>query len=381
MLEAWLFQEDLFYFWSIGKALREGANPYDQALLIQNMRSIGLPEGYVFGGNAYPPWVLPIFALASLVPFEIMRWIWFMLQLLCVVSSAKVFVNWLSERFAFNTKQQAYLYLSVALLVPLIESVLRWGQLGAFGLVGIAGYFHYQRRNRSVLAALSWSLAAIKPHLLFPFLLVTFYQSTRSPALARTKWLFPVVALTPWLFLAALSLTLRADIFADYISLISKYSGELVRMRLSSIGHILRMYSGIELLRWAPLILATALLIVTSKSSVKVKDVAGDSQLAEHSQIFWLIPLSLSVAPYAWGNDMQLLLPSYLLLAAIALSKSSSLMFGFILLMAMLYGFADLISFEYRAVIAWVVLLLVTWAKCYPSEDRAKADYQYNQGK
>jgi hypothetical protein len=170
---------DYMQYWSAGRAVLNGQNPYDGKVLYPYQQRIGTNwEQPVMMWN--PPWTLPIAMGLGSVHWRIGQLAWFALNLACVLSSAVM----LWRMYAGN--RNVVVPGLIALAFGPTVFLLLLGQISGLILLGVVGFLACVRTDRVVLAGVFLALTAIKPHLLAPFAVVLALEAVRTPSLRRT---------------------------------------------------------------------------------------------------------------------------------------------------------------------------------------------------
>jgi hypothetical protein len=320
---------DYMQYWSAGRAVLNGQNPYDGKVLYPYQQQIGTNWAEpVMMWN--PPWTLPAAMALGSVHWRAGQLAWLALNLGCMIFSAVMLWRMFQDptpqppprsgegeknperpnplRFGEGGSRSEpggvrFLPIILALGFGPTVFLLLLGQISGLILLGVVGFLACVRSNRYVLAGGFLALTAIKPHLLAPFALVLALEAIRFKPLRKT-------ILTGVLVLAAfgaLPLLWDMDIWSQYRAGTSASSSEgnntISEWVHPTIGFLLR-----EALpgqpRWAmfvPLMIALPLVAVywwkRSATWNWSRELPG------------LILISLVAAPYgAWGFDLVLLL-------------------------------------------------------------------------
>ncbi len=166
---------DFVQYWSAGRQLLDGRDPYDPDELFVWQRSMyDLPKTVMMWN---PPWTLPLTLPFAAMPWRMAQLLWFVMQLGAVLLSADLL--WRVYRGDLRLRWIAWL-LALAFAPTLFLLLL--GQISGLPLLGLAGFVYYIRNNRPYLAGCCAVLTAIKPHLLPLFALVLVLESTHRPA-------------------------------------------------------------------------------------------------------------------------------------------------------------------------------------------------------
>ncbi len=169
---------DFVEYWSAGRQVLDGRNPYDPDELFALQRTMYDVRKTVMMWN--PPWALPL-----TLPFGALHWrlaqlLWFVMQLTAVLLSADLL--W---RIYGGDARHRWVSWLVALTFAPTLFLLLIGQVSGLPLLGIAGFLYYVRKDRPALAGCCAILTAIKPHLLPLFALALVLESTHRRSIRR----------------------------------------------------------------------------------------------------------------------------------------------------------------------------------------------------
>jgi hypothetical protein len=169
---------DFVEYWSAGRQLLDGRNPYDPDELFPLQRSMYDVRKTVMMWN--PPWTLPL-----TLPFGALHWrmaqlLWFVMQLAAVLVSADLLWRIYGGDVRFR-----WVSWLVALTFGPTLFLLLLGQISGLLLLGLAGFLHFIRKDRPALAGCCAALTGIKPHLLPLFGLALVLEATHRPAVRK----------------------------------------------------------------------------------------------------------------------------------------------------------------------------------------------------
>ncbi|HNS51335.1 MAG TPA: DUF192 domain-containing protein [Anaerolineae bacterium] len=168
-----LGSDDFVQYWSAGRLLIQGGDPYDpDALLDVQRMARSSREAAVRMWN--PPWTLALFIPFALLPFGLAALAWMLLQLALILTCGLV----LWRYFAPGDGRFWVGPLLAALFVPGLIS-LRVGQSSGWLLAGIVVFLIAQRSRRDVLAGAGLALLAVKPHVTYLFWLSAVWWALR----------------------------------------------------------------------------------------------------------------------------------------------------------------------------------------------------------
>jgi hypothetical protein len=171
---------DFVQYWSAGRQLLDGRDPYDPNQLVPIQRSMydGVRKAVMMWN---PPWTLPLTLPFAALPWRLAQFLWLGLQLAALLVSADLL--WRIYGGAERLRWVAWL---VALTFAPTLFLLLMGQISGLLLLGLSGFLYFTRRGQPAAAGACAALTAIKPHLLFLFGLTLLLQATRSAATRRS---------------------------------------------------------------------------------------------------------------------------------------------------------------------------------------------------
>ncbi len=279
---------DFVAYWSAASLITHGQNPYASDAVL------GLEKEVGFTGSTplimrNPPWIVPIIAPLGFLSFEIAQRVWLVAGLLATLISAK----WLWDLYRVEGQSRVLTGLAVATFSP-IPVALAIGQISPLVLLGIAGFLHFQQREKLGWAGAFLFLAALKPHLIFlvwvALALLSIYKRS-----ART-----VSALILTTMIASLiAISLDNSIFGQYAQMLVK---EKVAQEFTpTLGGLIRLWTGLYPAEYLPPILALGWLVFHSRRR--------QDQWNWSKEMPTIVLLSLLTTPYGWFFDQVMLLP------------------------------------------------------------------------
>ncbi len=151
------YQLDFRAYYVAGKALRAGANPYDQATLKETIHK-ELPGKQGLVGFANPPPILPLLYLLAGLPLVAAQVVWAWLQLLLVLGGTLLLLRAINVGLGSPV---GVLIVAVYWLSDPVYNLFRWGQIDGFrvGLLGLAVYL--LSRQAAAAAGVAIGLAAL----------------------------------------------------------------------------------------------------------------------------------------------------------------------------------------------------------------------------
>ncbi len=184
-------------YWSAGRQVLDGRNPYDPDELFKLQRSMYEVHKTVMMWN--PPWTLPLTLPFGSLPWRSAQLLWFVMQLAAVLLSADL----LWRIYGGDVRHRWVSWLVALTFAPTLFLLLL-GQISGLPLLGIAGFLYFIRKDRPALAGCCAVLTSIKPHLLPLFALALVLESTHRQsirkALATGIGLLSLLAVIPLLW-------------------------------------------------------------------------------------------------------------------------------------------------------------------------------------
>jgi hypothetical protein len=203
--------------------------------------------------------------------------------------------------------------------IPVIDA-LRKGQGGVLLLLGITGFLYFTKRHRHWLAGVSLALLAIKPHVLYLFLLAALVW-----AIDRRSW--PVITglVVSLLSASALAWAANPEVFQQYIYAAANYPPR--DWATPTLGGVLRLVFGTEKfwLQFLPPALGAVWFLAVEWRRHR----QGWDWSARAPQI---ILVSLATTAYGWSFDqpaaLVAILPTSLLVLQGTWNRASVLIAG-----------------------------------------------------
>jgi hypothetical protein len=171
---------DYMQYWSAGRAVLTGQNPYDGRVLYEYQTQIGTNwDDPVMMWN--PPWVLPIAMGLGSVDWRTGQLSWFVINLAAVLGSA--ILLW---RYFGGPQYKTWIAALVALGFAPTLFLLLLGQISGLLLLGVVGFAVALKSERYLLAGVCLALTAIKPHLLAPLAMILALEAGKGGKLWRS---------------------------------------------------------------------------------------------------------------------------------------------------------------------------------------------------
>ena len=156
-----VFHWDMDFWYSAGSLWLEDQSPYDNIIFGQRMAELRVEEtaasNYPF---SYPPQMLTLFSLFSLVPVKTVVWVWFIANLALIF--LLLFIIWkvFSRYRPIGLPEAAFL---IAMIGTGIRTNLKYSQLGLLIGIAVMAMFWYSERKKPAAAGIALGFAAFKP--------------------------------------------------------------------------------------------------------------------------------------------------------------------------------------------------------------------------
>ena len=133
------FLNDFAEYWAAGRLNVSGGNPYDPEQLFVLQKEIGWPEPEpVRMWN--PPWTLILLIPFAILPYSLSAALWVILQSLIVLFS----VDLLWQFYGGKSSHRWAAWVFAFLFYPTLY-LFKSGNIGAFILLGVAGFLHFNK--------------------------------------------------------------------------------------------------------------------------------------------------------------------------------------------------------------------------------------------
>jgi hypothetical protein len=238
--------EDYLAFWSAGRLIDQGQDPYSPAVLLEIQQEVGWSADWpIIMFN--PPWLLPLVMPFGLLPFGISQLLWLAAHLALLLVA--VDLTW-----RLYGGPPAYRWAAWILALSFVPTllVLKMGQLGALVLLGVLGFLYFERRGQGWLMGAALTLMAVKPHLVYLFgLAVVFW------AVERRRWSVLAGGILSGLAAVGLAMLCRPTVVGDFLYALSHHPplGNIT----PTLGGVLRVVvgEGFTALQFLPTVLGT----------------------------------------------------------------------------------------------------------------------------
>src|SRR5579862_3867255 len=342
---------DFASYWTAGRLLLRGLNPYDSDRVLALERDLG------FNGSTplvmlNPPWALPLVAPLGTLSYSTAKVVWLVTGILLVLVS----IYWLWQLYGVGEKRLIG-WLVAGVFLP-IAVVLALGQMGPFIVFGLAAFLRWESAGADYAAGAALVLVALKPHLVFllwPALVLVAFQSRR--------WKMFLTFLILICAACAVAVAIDPHAFQQYTALIQ--SRRLAMQENPTLAGVMQHLTGSAEVQYIPAcaaLLWLGLYWIGRRAEWKWRD-----------RLPILLLVSMASVSYAWFFDQIVLLPAVLCATAGLLRAERRLQF----VAAMVYGAINLavliLILNHRTTFwyAWTAtawLLLYLWVRWMSGE-------------
>jgi hypothetical protein len=349
--------DDFVAFWSAGRLLLNGQNPYDAGLFQAIQASTGWSERLSFP-MWYPPWAFSLVLPFAWLGYAEARIVWLGLNIILLVLCA----NLLWKVYEGPPRLRIVAW-GIALIYCPDLFALRIGQITLFPLLGLVCFLMFLRQGNIWLAGAALSLASVKPHLAYLFWVVLLFWIIDRKRRRLALGLFGVLA-----FATTLNLCFNSHLVSQFIASRAILQVPLFAYKSPTLGSLLRLVFGEEKLwlRFVPGLLAF--------SGVLVYWLRNRTTWSWNEELPVLVAVSLPTAFYAWSYDFALLLPA-IMQAAVLLCRQHwrrQLSFALVFIGLNMAGLAmNLMSIDDFAYVWFSPAVLVLYLACVRSQPQA----------
>ncbi len=200
---------DFIEYWAATKLLLHDGNPYSPSELLATQQALGWsqPEPLMMWN---PPWVFCFTLPFGLFDYQTAQFAWFLSHTLMIFVGAKL----LWKAYGGSPLKSRYAGLSVLSFAPTYFALLL-GQIGPLILLGLIAHLASVKKKAWRLAGASFTLAAIKPHLLYLVWLALLLWMAK-----KRQWKLAVGFMLAGIIAAGLPLLLQRDVYWRYFELL-----------------------------------------------------------------------------------------------------------------------------------------------------------------
>ena len=186
---------DFVEYWTTAQLLVHHQNPYSLAEVFRMERAAGF-EQTVPIMLLSPPWILPLLAPVGLTPsYGLACLIWMIALISAVAWASRMLMDvYFDELRIPEISDTAFYRCLFAFTFFPVLLCLRYSQTAPLMLLGIAGFLYFNRKNRTITAAIFLSLTLIKPHLFYLVWLAVLLYSVRERQWKLLAWAVAFVA-------------------------------------------------------------------------------------------------------------------------------------------------------------------------------------------
>ncbi|MBN1570796.1 MAG: DUF2029 domain-containing protein [Acidobacteria bacterium] len=303
MLIAWLFANppqayrdyaplfDFIEYWSAAKAFVNGNSPYSVSTLLEIQKQVGWTEpDPLMMWN--PPWVLPILAPLSLIPFWTARALWFLFNGVLTILA----VDWFWIAYGGSQKRRWMSWVGALFFLPFLQSMLL-GQISPLVLTGIWGFVCALSKRRLFHAGIFSFLISIKPHVLY-----LFWIFLALWILKNKKWNVLWGFLISLLIMSTITFVINSHAFIEYVTTIRTTAGPQIWETPTwgvALGLICPEHA--RWLRFTPSLLGLILSLLVWRR--------WHSNFRWENQLPAILQLSVITSSFSWSIDWIVLLP------------------------------------------------------------------------
>jgi hypothetical protein len=308
--------DDFIAYWSSGRLISMGIDPYSQIGTMQLTEELGLGKSGFYLSYFYPPWTLPLFIPFGLLSFPISRTIWFILSLIIYTSCAL----WIWKLYDGPAKKIWFIIPCIIFVVPGIFALLE-GQVTPLILAGLIGFLHFEKKGKWFLAGVCLALITFKFHVLYLFWIALFLW-----IIYKKRWMILIGFMVTLAVSSLLILIIRPSVFMEFFimntTILPSYCTS------PTISSILCLFNNNDLERWYLLVGPLLGILLLFPFWIRKKD---DWQWMDLLPL--LIFISLITAPYTWMHDGLLFIIAVISTAILFLYQRPSIrVFSVILL-------------------------------------------------
>jgi hypothetical protein len=212
----YLPSDDFLIFWTGGKLVILGENPYDPNKIVELKKEVGSPitEAQAMSIIFTPPWTISLILPFSSFNFYTSRVIWLIFSSLLLLIST-LFL-W---RIYSGDPKQRWLALLIAFTFAPTISVLEKGQLTTLLLFGLAGFIYFTVHDRiDWLAGVFLALVSIKPQLV-----IIFWFALLFWIIQQRRWLIIISTIITLLSLTMIAIVYNPPIIQQYLNMLLTY--------------------------------------------------------------------------------------------------------------------------------------------------------------
>ena len=229
----WFMGDDYVEYWAAGRLNLTGGNPYDPGQL----HPLELQSGVIQGEAVMmwnPPWLLTLVMPFGALGYGLSRTLWLLLNIFLIAISLNQI--WKLYGGDFDLR-----WLAIAIgftFAPILDG-LKKGQTSVLLLFGVVGFLYFAKQKKWWLAGISLALLAVKPHILYLYLLAVLFW-----VVDQKQWKIISGLLIAMITASAVAWLVNPDVIQQYLFAIANYPP--ADWATPTIGGILRILFGTE---------------------------------------------------------------------------------------------------------------------------------------
>lgn len=281
--------DDFVAYWSASRLIFSGENPYSLQSLNEIQSELGLGE-FILIPSYYPPHVLPLLMIFSVLPFPQSRILWLLLSIILLIISANI----LWGIFQGQPEKRRMIFLCIFTSVPAYFAMME-GQIIFLVLIGISMFIFFADRGRLFLAGIFLLLLTFKIQLIYLLWIAIILWMLNGK-----NWRVLIGFLVAVLTFSGIAILLHPPVFSNYFVFMSRNAPEYCNH--PTIYSLLCALGGgrIYWLRFlAPLLGVIWLIFFWWKDR---------NNWIWREKISLIIIISVLTAPFAWMHDEVLYL-------------------------------------------------------------------------
>ncbi|MCU1305726.1 MAG: hypothetical protein JWN45_421 [Acidobacteriaceae bacterium] len=298
---------DYAAYWSAGRLLITGQDPYDTAKVFALEKTLGrVPVPLVMRN---PPWAFGIVLPFGFLSYKLSRILWTLPEILALVLCA----SWMWTQYARSASSRWVAWLIACTFFPSVW-VLVMGQITPFILLGVVGFLYCERNSvsNSWLQASCLVLIALKPQLLYLFwfaLALSAFWALRNLDVTSKelrRWALFLKFGFLLIVFSAIALMIDPHVFKQYFNYLR--NTPILREVIPTFGVFLRMHTGVTWTQFAPMFIGCGWVLWRW---AKRRDCWKWEE-----EMPLLLLASLLTTSYSWFFDQIVLLPAIIYAAA-----------------------------------------------------------------
>ncbi|MGO9539110.1 MAG: glycosyltransferase family 87 protein [Terriglobales bacterium] len=335
---------DFIAYWTAAHEVIGGHDPYAAGPVLALERQLGFAQAKPLIMRN-PPWAVPVIVLLGLLPFGAAQGLWLVGNLIAVMAATR----WLWGVYQAKGEQRWTPWLATAVFLPVAVG-LAIGQMSPLVLLGIAGFLHFEKKEKLGRAGAFLYLVALKPHLVFLLWIGLLFWTIRKSK-GRILAALGVVTLSASL----IAIAMDHAIFAQYFGLLT--SGGVLAELSPTLGGVFRLWFPQH--QWVQALPAVLALLWFLFRWRKVRD---GWQWREEMPI--LLLASLLTTSYGWFFDQIVLLPCVFQAAEWLTTSRRSISAGVAILYVCMNAMVLALILEHRTTF-WYAWTVPAWCGLY----------------